>query len=412
MRTHSFDGRLLRLPLVLTALVALSLAFGPARDADAKTRRGTITVTTDRDTTHVREITIDDEGIRVLGGKKEIVVPGEPDLPGGEVDIDRDRLGRRVIRIDGDSLESIIINAHGGNEVVQFFHDAHIERGETAGTVVALFGNIRNDGVITGDCVSILGSIVLGDSAVVQGDAVSVGGRIDESGEGARIDGETVSVGFLPFSPIAMPGALGLLVFGLISFLLFVGLAVLVGRLFPERLVRIADTISRRTFLSLVLGLLSIPLGLVVFVLLCVTIIGIPLAVILPFLFVLAAFVGYVASAFLLGSKLLGRPLETSHGIFAPILAGTAFVTIFYVLGVPFLSGSGFVRVLGVVMLAIWVLVGTVCWKLGFGALLLSRLGQGPRQPESPWYPTSSSPAGSPLTEPRPVAPPGPTSVS
>jgi hypothetical protein len=185
-----------------------------------------------------------------------------------------------------------------------------------------------------------------------------------------------------------------------------------VGRLFPERLVRIADTISRRTFLSLVLGLLSIPLGLVVFVLLCVTSIGIPLAVILPFLFVLAAFVGYVASAFLLGSKLLGRPLETSHGIFAPILAGTAFVTIFYVLGVPFLSGSGFVRVLGVVMLAIWVLVGTVCWKLGFGALLLSRLGQGPRQPGSPWYPTSSSPAGSPLTEPRPVAPPGPTSVS
>jgi hypothetical protein len=410
-------------PAVLAALFALVAiaSLTAASPAAAKTNRprGTITVTQDGDTTKVREITIDDEGIRIIGGHKDVVVPGHAGET-HEIQIDGGRMARRVIRIqDGDSIiEPVVIHTHGDNEIVQFFHDAHVSRGETAGTVVALFGNVKNEGVITGDCVSILGSIVLGDSAVIQGDAVSVGGTIEDSSEGSRIDGETVSMPFLPFSPIAMPGAFGLLLFGLVSFGLFVGLAALAGRLFPDRLLRISETISRRTLLSLVLGLLSVPLACVVFLLLLVTVIGIPLAIILPFLFVLAAFIGYVASAYLLGTKLLGRRVDGSGGMFAPILAGTAFVTIFYLLGIPFLSGSGFVRVVGVVLLALWVLIGTVCWKLGFGALLLSRLGQAPRANDPQWYPASSptTPSAPSMSgEPRPSvasAPPAPPPLS
>ncbi len=61
--------------------------------------------------------------------------------------------------------------------------------------------------------------------------------------------------------------------------------------------------------------------------LLLVTVIGIPLAVLLPFCSCLAAFVGYTAAVYLLGSKLLGRPTGVNSGMFGPIAAGTAFVT-------------------------------------------------------------------------------------
>jgi hypothetical protein len=242
--------------------------------------------------------------------------------------------------------------------------------------------------------VAVLGSIEQGDSAVISGDAVSIGGAIRETGTGARVEGQTVSIGFLPFAGFAIPSVPLLLFFGLFAFALFVGLAGLFGRLFPERLVGMARTISRRTFLSLVLGLLSGPLALMLALLLLVTVIGIPLALLLPLLYALAAFVGYVASAYLLGCKLLRLPMDAKGPMFAPIAAGTGFVTLFYLLGVPLIAFEGGFRMFGFTLLALWIVVGKVFWMLGFGALLLSRLGQddsasaaSAAAPPSPAYP-------------------------
>jgi hypothetical protein len=369
--------------LTLAAAI-LSLLLPLGGRAEARTHP-TIRVTTDRDTTHVKEITIDDEGIRIVGDNKtRIIVPGE---------VDMNEHGIRVHRVMyGDSIPPIQIHTGGDNEIVQFFKDIHVEKGQTAGSVVAILGNVKNDGLITGDCVAVLGSIIQGDSALIQGEAVTIGGAVRSAGRGARVEGETVSIGFLPFAGFAVPSVSLLLLFGLISLLLFVGLAALTGRLFPERLVRIADTISKRTFLSLLLGLVSIPLAFVIGLLLLVTVIGIPLAILLPFLFVLAAFLGYTAAVYLLGSKLLGRRTGIEHGMVAPIAAGTAFVTLFYAIGVPLMSMEGTGRVFGFGFLLLWLVIGTVCWMMGLGALLLSRLGQEPTPsttPRSQWAPAA-----------------------
>jgi hypothetical protein len=247
--------------------------------------------------------------------------------------------------------------------------------------------------------VAILGSIEQGDSAVIVGDAVSIGGAIRETGEGARVEGQTVSIGFLPFAGFAIPSVPLLLFFGLFALGMFIALAALFGRLFPERLVGMARTISRRTFLSLILGLLSGPLALMLALLLLVTVIGIPLAFLLPLLYALAAFIGYVASAYLLGCKLLRRPLDAKGAMLAPIAAGTGFVTLFYVLGVPLIALEGGFRMFGFTLLALWIVVGMVCWMLGFGALLLSRLGQdenGAAAPAASVPPTPVYPAPNP----------------
>ena len=297
------------------------------------------------------------------------------DADPGRVRVDID--GAHVAVIDAfDSLSGIRVHSRSESEIVQFFKDVTVDKGESAGDVVSLFGNVKNFGTIRGDCVAVLGSIEQGDSAVISGDAVSIGGAIRETGTGARVEGQTVSIGFLPFAGFAIPSVPLLLFFGLFAFVLFAGLAGLFGRLFPERLVGMARTISRRTFLSLVLGLLSGPLALMLALLLLVTVIGIPLALLLPLLYALAAFVGYVASAYLLGCKLLRLPLDAKGPMFAPIAAGTGFVTLFYLLGVPLIAFEGGFRMFGFTLLALWIVVGKVCWMLGFGALLLSRLGQ------------------------------------
>ena len=376
--------------------IAAIVALVPALVADPAFARihGKIEVAAN-DTSGALEITIDDEGIRIVGGGKDVVLPGDLDKSTGRVTINGGNK-IRVVRMYGDSLPIVQVRTGGDNEIVQFFKDVHVEKGQQAGTVVAILGNVRNDGMISGDCVSILGSIVQGDSAVIQGEAVTIGGGVRAAGRGSRIEGETVSIGFLPFAGWAIPSVTLLLLFGFLSLILYVALAAVTGRLFPERLVRIADTISQRSFLSLLLGLVSIPLALMIGLLLLVTVIGIPLAVLLPFLFILAAFVGYTAAVYLLGSKLLGRPTGVNSGMLGPIAAGTAFVTVFYAIGVPLMSLEGTGRVFGFGFLLLWLVIGTVCWMMGLGALLLSRLGQGPNTTApraSQWAPAAPPPA-------------------
>lgn len=382
------------LPWAIAAVLALLVGAAPAVQAQ---RGGRITVTRDRDTVQVKEITIDDEGIRVLGSGKEIRLPGGVD-PDVDVRVDSD--GIRIIEMGADSLENIVIRGHGGNEIVQFFKDVTIEKGEHAGDVVALFGNVRNQGTIGGDCVAILGSIEQGDSALILGDAVTIGGALRELGTGARVEGQTVSIGFLPFAGYAFPSVPLLLFFGLFAFALFVGLAGLFARLFPDRLVRIAETVSKRTFLSLVLGLLSGPLALMLGLLLLVTVIGIPLALLLPLLYMVAAFIGYAAAAYLLGLKLLGRRPDPRGPMLLPIAAGTGFITLFFLLALPLIALEGAFRVAGFGLLALWVVIGKLCWMIGFGALLLSRFGQEPgvRDDDGAWTPAGTpGPGGSPV---------------
>jgi len=112
------------------------------------------------DTSRVREIRIDDEGIRVTGGDGSALVRN------GGITIDGRRLHGRLHRLHGmvvDSLGSVTIHDDADNEIVQFFKDVHVAKGQVVSQVVAILGNVHNDGVITGDCVSVLGSVVQGD---------------------------------------------------------------------------------------------------------------------------------------------------------------------------------------------------------------------------------------------------------
>jgi hypothetical protein len=100
---------------------------------------------------------------------------------------------------------------------------------------------------------------------------------------------------------------------------------------------------------------------------------------------------------YVLGSRLLGRPQTPGSGVLGPITAGTAFVTLFYAIGVPLMAHEGAGRVLGLGFMVLWLVIGTVCWVMGLGALLLTRIGQAPHAapavPAAPPAPEAPPPA-------------------
>jgi hypothetical protein len=257
--------------------------------------------------------------------------------------------------------------------IVRVFADAEVQSNERVeGDVVAVFGSVTVRGQVSGNVVAVFGNVDLAPGASVEGDAVAVGGLLKQP-PGATVSGQSVSLGFLPLSwglP-ALPLLIGIVV-GLWLVNLFFGWVA--TSLFPQRMLHAALTSSRRTGLSLFLGMLSLPLLVIAIVLLIVTVIGIPVAVLLPIFFGALCWAGKIAASYVLGCKLMRRA-PGSGGMMGPIAAGTGFVSLFFVAGALLATGVGPVRSFALFfdLLGLLLLLGLT--TIGTGAFLVSKLG-------------------------------------
>ncbi len=267
--------------------------------------------------------------------------------------------------------EGLVIDDGAG--LVRIFSDAEVPHGQHIdGDVVAVFGSVHVAGSVAGNTVAVFGSVVLDSSATVSGDAVSVGGGLDAR-DGSRVAGQSVSVGFLPltFGIPALPLTMMMI---LIGWLLTVGFGSLIGLLFPAQLSRISRTASKRTALSLILGLLSGPFVPVAAILLMVTVVGIPFGLLLPFVWIFATFLGHIAAVRVLGAKFLRRG-PGDGGAFAPLAVGSIFVASFFFVGAAFWQMGPMLRSVGVFFYMAGALIHLGLSAIGCGAVLLSRFG-------------------------------------
>src|SRR5262249_44815423 len=147
--------------------------------------------------------------------------------------------------------------------------------------------------------------------------------------------------------------------------------------LFPKRLARIAITSSRRTAASLVLGVLSGPLVLIGALLLMVTVVGIPIAMFLPFVYIAVVYAGQIAATYVLGCKLMRRPLG-GGGVPGPLIAGSLLVASVFGFGAILWETPGIVRTAALFFLLVGVLLMVGLSTIGTGAFLLSRAGSRP----------------------------------
>ena len=264
-----------------------------------------------------------------------------------------------------------------GDALVRVFGDIHVPRGKrVSDDVVAVFGSVDVQGEVEGDVVAVLGTIHVSDGAVIHGQAVSVGGAVEQE-EGATINGETVSVGFFPVSWAfrRCRSRWSAIAAGWITALFSGWIFALV---FPARLVRIATTASRRTGASLLLGLVSLPGCVAALVLLMVTVVGIPLAFLLPFAYVLLVYGGQLAATYVLGCKLVRRPLWQSR---SPVAhrGGRATGGNLLHRGRRAVRGSRGGEALRLFSGLLGALLVTGLTSIGTGAFLLSKLGNEPK---------------------------------
>lgn len=373
----------------LAAWLALcGLAVSPMAAA-ARVHVGAVDSTGD-----VSRISISERGVVVeRGGSRDTSYDW---TNSGRRDEDRHRVRTRV-RASGPVLEV----DEGGTGIVRIWSDAEVPAGKVVdGDAVAVFGSVTVAGEVQGNVVAVMGSVHLKPGAKVEGDVVSIGGVLDQA-DGVTINGESVQLGFTPFT-WGLPG-LSVLLFSVAAGWLvsmFVGwIGVL---LFPTAMLRVATTVERRPAASFFLGLLSVPAFFVAAALLCITVIGIPLAVLLPMAYGLIGYLGQLAATGVLGARLSRRPLH--QGMMTPILAGTLFVAIILAIGIVLMGGGGVARPMALFLTLSGTLLVLGMGALGTGAFLLSRFGSRPR--DVVWQGQASpGPGGLPSPIPPPVTP-------
>ena len=365
------------------AILALSLGLAPA-PASAAGDRGRV----------VRRVYIGPAGIQIErsgpGDSTGRVDERERPHAAGVLRVGRHGLtverrdsrgGESVIVGEGESGRgtSIVVNS-GGAGLVRLFADAHVPAGQTIpGDVVAVFGSADVEGTVEGDVVAVFGSVRLRPGASVEGDAVAIGGVLDQP-TGAHVSGQSVARGSL--SPgWGVPTLAALLTFVVLGWLATLFLGWLLSMLFPGRMLRIGSTASRHSAGSFFLGLLSAPLFVISLVLLFITVVGIPFALLLPFVYLLAIWAGQIAGSYVLGCKILRRrPGE--GGLMGPILVGTLLVALCFVLGAALAVSGGLPRTLSLFFTLLGLLLIVALSIIGTGALILSRVGSRSVQPE------------------------------
>jgi len=281
------------------------------------------------------------------------------------------------------------------DDIVCIIGKARIE-GEVTGDVVVIMGSLDISGTVRGDVVGILSPTHIEDTAVIEGDLVSIGGPLDRA-DGSRIDGQEVRLNFMDLVPFMKGGWAGLwrLIFllKLISLgLLFLAI-LLITALVPRRLSVIAAAFPGRWGMAVLVGLLAYCVTVVFCFILFCTVIGIPLAMGLLFAAKGIKWLGLAAIFFLLG-RTIGRNVfqrELSH--FSAVLGGFAVYALISL--VPFFGA----------------VFSTVVSVLALGIAILTRFGseEGWRRPGAPPAPSVTAPPPSPAGPP-PVYSPQPGS--
>ena len=328
------------------------------------------------------------------------------------------------------------------NDLVRFGQDIEIPSGKVIdGSVVAIGGSVTVYGRVKGDCVAVGGSVSIRGNGAVEGDAVSVGGATSAS-DSASVGGSNVSVGAWPFKGghggglIPLLGLMGLGALAgvfttIVQLLLTVFFAWLCLLLARERMEHAVDQMGHQFGKSFLWGLLgwvamivSVPSIAVVcaiaMVILVITIIGIPVAILLAIVMVfaliaavlgiiVATFLGYVNGSMYLGRVLLSRrnPGVRAAPLRAIIIGALLILGLKVVGNILGLIGVVFVMPISFAFGIAAVVLGLVFTTAGLGSMILTRFSKGPvtgpgvAQPAAPgagWY--------APPPPPSPVPPP------
>jgi len=254
--------------------------------------------------------------------------------------------------------------AQSGNDRTAFGNPVHVAAGEVVNDAVAFGGDTVVEGTVQGDAVSFGGNVVLRGGGIVTGDTVAFGGAVlderdvaEPATNAAEVSGASshghVDHAMSPFETlwtwmgdVARSAVLHVLLF--LLGLLMIG----VGR---ERLGHVQAAMIQDGVKTAGVGLLGYIGAIVAIVLLAITLIGIPAAIVVGLALPIVSYVGLAAAATVLGAAL---PIPQLQGNEIGQL-GAGVAVLFLASLVPFAGG---------------VFTAAVAC-LGVGALMRTKLG-------------------------------------
>lgn len=241
------------------------------------------------------------------------------------------------IKISNDSSE--IDEPHGrGQDRTVMGGNVTIAKGETARDITVFGGNVDLEGKATGDVTVFGGNVEVHDGANVHGDATVFGGNLTLD-KGAHVDGDVTSIGgTLDRDPGAIVGGdvtakggsrpsearkedhRGIVAragesvmngvrLAAVLFVIGTVLLALTGR----RMDMLRAEVATRPMRSMALGVMGVLGGTVVLVALCVTVIGIPVAVVALLVFGFALLGSMCAVLSVVGEGLLRHRTENPY---------------------------------------------------------------------------------------------------
>ena len=318
--------------------------------------------------------------------------PGfETTITGGDGESVRIRINEDGISIEGsdfnfgdlDDDRDLKLYNKKGTDIVKFGEDVFVRHDEMIrGDLVVFGGDVEVEGVVGGNVVVIGGDIDVRSGAEIKGDAVVLGGRLDEDA-GAIIRGERVSFNSpFPFRIGSVWGTYHSRLFDFffvpVKFFLSIILACLLI-LFLGHRVRVSEQhLADNILKSFGVGFLLVFVGgftlLVLTVLLCITIIGIPLAFLLIVSSLGVMVLAWTIAAYGVGQFIRRKTHFSSNNDYFIILIGMLVLFLPGFVGhglsmIPLLSPLGFMfRIIGF-------FITVFAEFAGLGALFLSRFG-------------------------------------
>jgi hypothetical protein len=274
---------------------------------------------------------------------------------------------------NGDTLTGDLV-VFGGNVTIE-------EEAVVQGDMVVIGGNVNLDGTVNGSTVSIGGSTSMSETAVVKGDLVTVGGSLSRD-PGSEVEGEIITnipapniqIPDVP-SPPSVPNPpsppnppnfnfdfnpIGNF-FQMLGTAIAVSLLAMLASLFLQpQIERVSQAIVGQPVIAGSFGLLTGVMAPVVLVILAVTIILIPVALLAVLVIALAWLFGLIA----IGTEVGERFTRTINQTWAPPLtAGLGTFLMMIVVG-----GIGLVPCIG------WLATSLVA-LLGIGGVALTLFG-------------------------------------
>ena len=265
--------------------------------------------------------------------------------------------------------------------------------GRVTGDVVVVGGDFKLDGTVDGDVVAVLSDVNLSPSTRVEGSLVAVAGSMDDSGASIGRDRVNIPLGLtLPGLGHPLEILFSIFLWWILLGLILMFFAVLVlAALVPERVELLAEELPVRWPGALILGLAFAVLGMpLIYVLLALSLIGIPLIPFAFFTYVVLKWMG-IAGIFMFVGQKLGSLAGRRITLLPAVLLG------FLVFGL--------IKMIPVVGFLVWLILG---W-IGIGLVLLTRFGKRRKQVQFQPPVQTVTPA---QQEPRPEAGPETTPES